>query len=193
MTESLRLSFSRKPGTETPESSVVGCPNQILLAIDSVTARRHNLDNDASPDASIIAIEAALYTVQNFDVLQWTLGMSQADSGVTPITQANLFSMCQIWRLSAEIYICRVLVRLKQDTAILDLLPGLVDDLIATISLVSHNDELIKCLIWPTFIAGTEGTSLEHQQCVLRFLDRQWVYHLHWIIWSLLNSCRISL
>jgi hypothetical protein len=168
----MRLSSIRSPGVETPESSVVGCPNQILVAIDFVSSHRHTMDSDGSTEVGIYAIRSTLLQIRNFDVLNWTLSMSKGEG--LQITQANLFHMCHIWRIAAEVYISRNLFRFTREPVCLVNIKTMVDELISKIAFISHHDELIKCLIWPTFIAGTECTSKEHQDLVLGFLDRQW-------------------
>jgi len=89
------------------------------------------------------------------------------------VSYMDLMQLGTIWRLSAEIYACHVLFNLTGDASILE--PALVNDLIARyIFLEREDDNLLKCLIWPTFIAGAATLDQQTRPWVLKTLDRIW-------------------
>lgn len=86
----------------------------------------------------------------------------------------DLLHLGTIWKLAAEIYACCVL-RTSSTNATLALEQPSIQALISQYSFFERNDdEIIKCLIWPTFVAGAVSTSPEERAWVLRTLDRIW-------------------
>jgi hypothetical protein len=82
----------------------------------------------------------------------------------------DLLQLGNIWKLSAEIYACRVLRNMTGDVA----LPPVQDLVNAYAFLDRKDDEIIKCLIWPTFIAGASSLNVATRGWALRTLDRIW-------------------
>lgn len=86
----------------------------------------------------------------------------------------DLLHLGNAWKLAADIYACRVLCSSTggDDHAFE---PPSVHALRAEYSFLERgNDDVIKCLIWPTFIAGAASTSPEDRAWVLKTLDRIW-------------------
>lgn len=147
--------------------SPVACPVELVEAVE-VFASQRRLDS-----VDFETLQGTLALVRQFDTQSWAVSMMKDKSAPS---YDDLLHLGTIWRLSVEIYACRILRNLSEDGTLA--LPP-VGDLIAEFSFLDRkNDDLIKCLIWPTFIAGASGDSLEERKWALRTLDRIWAVAL---------------
>jgi hypothetical protein len=120
--------------------------------------------------ADVEYLKDTLHHLHSYDIAAWAMDIAVNDPMVPYI---DLMQLGTIWRLSAEIYDRRVLFDLTGDASVLE--PSLVDDLIAEYKFLEREDDnLLKCLIWPTFIAGAAITSQQRRAWVLETLDRIW-------------------
>ncbi|CAG7557809.1 unnamed protein product [Fusarium equiseti] len=146
-------SESTLPVTQIRTSSPVapiGCPVAILSAIETFALKRRVNGMFALQIADVEYLKDTLNRLRSYDIAAWAMNITVNESMVPYM---DLIQLGTIWRLSAEIYACYVLFNLTGDASILK--PSLVDDLIARYTFLEREDDnLLKCLIWPTFIAG---------------------------------------
>lgn len=166
-------SESTLPITQIKSSSTVapiGCPIAILSAIETFALHRRVNGMFALPFADVEYLKDTLHRLRSYDISAWAMNVTVNDPMVECM---DLMQLGTIWKLSAEIYARYVLFNLIGDISILN--PSLVDDLIETYTFLNReDDDLLKCLIWPTFIAGAATNSRQKRLWVLRTLERIW-------------------
>ncbi|KAI0131940.1 fungal-specific transcription factor domain-containing protein [Xylariales sp. AK1849] len=177
---SLRISPATRLMTfATKEEHVtcVGCPREILHAINLATSQRRfaqppGFEVVHSPTcADIESLQATLRVIRSFDVDKWISDMIAAASASYSVSRGDLTVVCRAWKRSAEIYTCRVLYQLTKE---LDLPGPRVEDQIRELTFLEGKDILMKCLLWPIFIAGAECNRPEQRAWVLQAFDRIW-------------------
>ncbi|RKK30527.1 hypothetical protein BFJ67_g15695 [Fusarium oxysporum f. sp. cepae] len=147
-----------------------GCPVQILSTVEIFASQRRHDFVFPENATNIVVLEDALQKMRSYDITSWAVYNTTQDSKVSSEDLARLGT---IWQLSADIYACRVLACLTGSTLASDSLQ--VQGLIAAYAFLEReDDELIKCLIWPTFVAGAASTTYEARAWVLQTLDRIW-------------------
>ena len=166
-------SESTLPLTQIRTSSTVapiGCPIAILSAIETFALHRRVNAMFALQIADAEYLKDTLHRLRSYDIAAWAMTIIVNDP-IVPYM--DLMQLGTIWRLSAEIYACHVLFYLTGDASILK--PSLVDELIAEYTFLEREDDsLLKCLIWPTFIAGAATINQQRRPWVLKTLDRIW-------------------
>lgn len=149
----------------------MGCPVDILSAVEVFASQRRFDTIFAAPTTNIQALEDALHLIRSYDIPAWAEHTTGKDSAVP---YEDLLHLGMIWKLAADIYACRVLCSYTESATVVSELPS-VHALRAEYSFLEQNDnEVMKCLIWPTFVAGAESTSPEDRAWVLRTLERIW-------------------
>ncbi|KAF5258328.1 hypothetical protein FOXYS1_11105 [Fusarium oxysporum] len=147
-----------------------GCPVQILSTVEIFASQRRHDFVFGENTSNIVVLEDALQKMRSYDIVSWAVHNTTEDSKVSSEDLARLGT---IWQLSADIYACRVLACLTGSTLASESLQ--VQGVIAAYAFLEReDDELIKCLIWPTFIAGAASTTCEARTWVLKTLDRIW-------------------
>ncbi|EWZ30443.1 hypothetical protein FOZG_15926 [Fusarium oxysporum Fo47] len=147
-----------------------GCPVQILSTVEIFASQRRHDFVFLENATNIVVLEDALQKMRSYDIASWAVYNTTQDSKVSSEDLARLGT---IWQLSADIYACRVLACLTGSTLASESLQ--VQGLIAAYAFLEReDDELIKCLIWPTFVAGAASTTYEARAWVLQTLDRIW-------------------
>jgi hypothetical protein len=166
-------SESTLPLTQTGTSSTVapiGCPVAILSIIKVFALRRRVDAMFALRIADVEYLKGTLHRLRSYDIAAWAMDITVNNSMVPYM---DLMQLGTIWKLSAEIYACRILFNLTGDVSVLK--PSLVDDIIAGYTFLQREDDnLLKCLIWPTFIAGAASINQQRRAWVLKTLDRIW-------------------
>lgn len=148
-----------------------GCPVDILSAVEVFASQRRFDSIFASPTTNIQALEDALHLIRSYDVPSWAKRTTRSDSAVP---YEDLLHLGIIWKLAADIYACRVLCSSTESAAVVFETPS-VGALRAEYSFFERKgDEIMKCLIWPTFVAGAASTRPEDRAWVLRTLERIW-------------------
>lgn len=148
----------------------IGCPVEILSTIEIFASQRRHGCVFYDQTTNFAALEEALHQMRSYDVVSWALHNTTESSKVSP---QDVMRLGTIWKLSADIYACRVLACLAGHNFTSESLQ--VQNLIAEYAFLEReDDELIKCLIWPTFIAGAASTGYEARAWVLKTLDRIW-------------------
>jgi hypothetical protein len=155
----------------------LGCPKQILLAIESIAHQWRNWTNNKTGTAQVpspaqlLALNAALEQITGFDIETWTDSALDSCSRSFTLSREDVRRICRVWRLSAEIYAAQVM---RQLTLLANSPSTLVNQLISELKYLESDQRLIKFLLWPIFIAGAECTTLEHRAWTLTTLDRVW-------------------
>ena len=166
-------SESTLPVTKIEPSSTVapiGCPIAILSAVETFALHWRVNGMFALPFADVENLKDTLHRLRSYDISAWAMNVTVNDPMVGCM---DLMQLGTIWKLSAEIYARYVLFNLTGDASILN--PSLVDDLLETYTFLNReDDDLLKCLIWPTFIAGAATNSQQKRLWVLQTLDRIW-------------------
>jgi len=119
----------------------------------------------------IEALKITLESIRSYDISSWAAFATTSDSTVS---YDDMMHLGTIWKLAAEIYACRLTQNLTEDSELHNESPSVHKLIAAYAFLERKDDELIKCLIWPTFIAGAASTSSENRAWVLKTLDRIW-------------------
>lgn len=162
---------------DLPDFSIVGCPAQILRAISFCTSQRQNdtisppgtLDPPIMPDVQ--GLQDTLFGIQNFDILQWAKYMVAVDPEPYSMPIEKLLNISLIWKLAAELYASRILYRVAH----IDFpFSNMVDNIMKAYTPIAPDEELVKCIIWPVFVAGAESTRADQRSWSLSALDRIW-------------------
>ncbi|CEI63633.1 unnamed protein product [Fusarium venenatum] len=168
--------------TTAPESRLVFgngfvCPVAILQLITSATAmsrtaRQAMSDSSITPErtSAIGNLKSDLVKIQQFSCLDWAEKVIPTTKYLETVPNHLVVQMSLIWKLSAAIYISRLLYSLTQDTQYL--LP-ITDDLI-TAFMPIQNTVYLKFLTWPVVIAGFASTMPNHRAWTLSTLDKVW-------------------
>ncbi|VUC31349.1 unnamed protein product [Clonostachys rosea] len=150
--------------------SLVGCPSSIQSAVEFFSSQRRLDTGETEPPIDVIGLHESLLHIQGFDVDAWAAAVSL--NNVDKDTLVDLQHIGTIWKLSAEIYASRIFANVTRDPAMP--MPS-VDDLVAEYPLPELEDvDLIKCVTWPTFIAGAACSKLEHREWALGACERIW-------------------
>ncbi|KAF4958077.1 hypothetical protein FSARC_11113 [Fusarium sarcochroum] len=148
----------------------IGCPIEILSTIEIFASQRRHDSVFTGHTTNFTVLEDALRQMRSYDIVSWALHNTTVTSKVS---SEDLMRLGTIWKLSADIYACRILACLAGYTLTSESLQ--VQNLIAEYTFLEReDDELVKCLIWPTFIAGAASTSHDARAWVLKTLDRIW-------------------
>ncbi|KAG5655528.1 hypothetical protein KAF25_003865 [Fusarium avenaceum] len=148
----------------------IGCPVKILSTIEIFASERRHDCAFSDHTTNFAALEEALHQMRSYDLASWAMHNTTESSKVS---SQDLMRLGSIWKLSADIYACRILACHAWHNFTSESLQ--VQKLIAEYAFLDRDDDgLIKCLIWPTFIAGAASTSYESRAWVLKTLDRIW-------------------
>lgn len=158
---------------ETPKVTGIGCPTEIILAIDSVSSQRQlgaELELHG-PDLHIQSVSSTLRKIQDFDTPEWTANVIYTDFGNPTVSPGDLAHVGTIWKLAAETYASRLLYNLNKDPT---LLIPLVDVMRHEYTLLGRDHHFMNALIWPTFIAGAASNRPDQRDWVVGVLERIW-------------------
>ncbi|GFF38321.1 uncharacterized protein AFUA_5G13800 [Aspergillus udagawae] len=154
-------------GPDTVEQSFLGCPEQLLNAVQFFSLQRDLASAGQGSDACIRNISFMVESVRSFDSHFWAANLPQSTRHAT----RNLATLAQCYKLGALIYGQRVLdMVLDQVTS----QEELVKNLFATIEALNEDATLFKCILWPIFVAGLECRSSIERDFVTRALERFW-------------------
>lgn len=149
----------------------VGCPVDILSAIEVFASQRRFESIFPAQTTRTRDLEGALEEIRSYPIAAWAESMTRNDPTVP---YEDLLHLGRIWKLTAIIYACCVL-RTSTDSATTAFEPPPIHALRSEYSFFErHDNEIMKCLIWPTFVAGAASTSPEDRAWVLRMLERIW-------------------
>lgn len=155
------------------------CPTDILHCIEAVAmlfrnsrSSRQESTPAVSPKSTIDAIRSQLEALQHFDAEVWAIQAKALDFRAKKLSHETLIGLYTIWQQSAAIYASGVLYTLTKEEMAMQIM---VDDLISALSHLS-DATLLKCLNWPTFIAGAACQKKE---------QREWVLATQRLIWNI--------
>ncbi|EAU29509.1 predicted protein [Aspergillus terreus NIH2624] len=160
---------------ETIEQSFLGCPEYLLTAIQSLSMCRDALTVPEPLDSATLTghaqnIKKIIEFIQDFDCTIWASSLPHPDDLSTRDTH-NLPMLAQSYKLGALIYGQRILDTVtKQDSAQEDL----VQELIRVIGLLKEDDALLKCILWPIFVAGLECREPAQRDFLSSSLEQFW-------------------
>lgn len=124
-----------------------------------------------APTTNIQALQHALHLIRSYDIPAWAKTTTRSDSAVP---YEGLLHLGMIWKLAADIYACHILCSLIHSATVVLESPS-AHSLRAEYYFLERNDDgILKCLIWPTFVAGAASTDPEDRAWVLRTLERIW-------------------
>lgn len=186
MSKSLKSRLAAKYWKEAPDLSIVGCPIELLLAIDFMASKRQTNGSEETTVApksitlDFSIIQSTFESILDFDAQNWAKSMSGAIPMFSTISSTELECFCLIWKLAAQLYAMRIMHSYGFDCSSnpMTATEDLIDGLIAQYECLMHEDLLIKCLIWPAFIAGAESTNVRQRDWALKILEKVWALTL---------------
>ncbi|OKL60434.1 hypothetical protein UA08_03998 [Talaromyces atroroseus] len=175
----------------------VGCPAYLLDAIFFVHAQRYSEPGETaeyslsflSPSGEATRPEsplAILRHIDTFDPYAWAEDM-QSYLALPDLSQR--IALARAYKAAVYLYARRVVSKMTPTTTTfssdrITTSTGTTgplrdrriveNELLQNLSFISPDDEHFKCLIWPTFIAGAESTSIEQRMTTLRLLGSLW-------------------
>ncbi|KAF7183562.1 hypothetical protein CNMCM7691_003841 [Aspergillus felis] len=154
-------------GPDTVEQSFLGCPEQLLNAVQFFSLQRDLASAGQGSDTCIRNSSFMVESVRSFDSHSWAANLSQSTRHATH----NLATLALCYKLGALIYGQRVLdMLLDQVTSQQEV----VQNLFASIEALKEDATLFKCILWPIFVAGLECRSSIERDFVTRALERFW-------------------
>ncbi|GAQ09868.1 hypothetical protein ALT_7189 [Aspergillus lentulus] len=158
-------------GPDTVEQSFLGCPEQLLNAVQFFSLQRDLASAGQGSDASICNISFMMESVRSFDTYSWAANLPQSTRHATH----NIATLAECYKLGALIYGQRVLdMLIDEDTSQEEVL----HNLFGTIESLKDDATLFKCILWPIFVAGLECRSSIEREFVTRALERFWTVTL---------------
>ncbi|KAI9149970.1 Acriflavine sensitivity control protein acr-2 [Paramyrothecium foliicola] len=171
VTTSFNVEKSLEEWVEPHLLTPLSCPTVIIQGIAAVTALFRNSQSLGllSDDSTSDAIRSRLEELQSLDCDVWALQAKAVDALAKPVSHEMLTTLCYIWQRSAAIYTSCVLYALtKQDMSV----QGMVEELLSALDQTEAS--VLKCLIWPAFVAGAASQKKEQRERVLATLRRIW-------------------
>ncbi|KAF9892444.1 hypothetical protein FE257_001552 [Aspergillus nanangensis] len=158
---------------ETAEKSFLGCPEYLLNAIQSISMCRDQITgtellDDVSNYEYRCNVVKVLEFIHNFDCAIWAQGLPHSDKSRDT---NHLSILAQAYKLGAFLYGQRVLDTLTNEETPQGLV---VDELINAIGSVKDDRSILKCLLWPIFVAGLECHSHTGKEFLLGCLEQFW-------------------
>jgi hypothetical protein len=125
----------------------------------------------ASRATSEAALAQSLDDIRAYDIAAWAKSVRINDA---TIPFDDLVNLGAIWKLAADIYACSIIRTLTKGHGSGYEPPEAASLRQKYAHFERQGNELIKCLIWPTFIAGVVSNSQQDRAWVLKMLDRIW-------------------
>lgn len=170
----------RDVARESMADSFLGCPGLLLRAIRFISTERDIIAagsphmQEAARSAHASRIVSMLSLVEDFDAV--TSPFTPNDEGSS--TQQNPREterrrlLSEVYKIGTLIYGKRVLASLLGGEPTLD---SHVSNLLELLDTFRGDGELLKCVLWPLFVAGLECRSTEHQQYFIKHLEGFWM------------------
>lgn len=127
--------------------------------------------DDASLQIRIRATSSVLELVENFDSYRWASNLRRSRH----YSQQEIDSLCilsEIYRVAALLYGRRVLDALRGEVRSQD---DLVSQLLGLLSALRCNRNLVKCVLWPIFVAGLECRFPAQKEFFIMHLEEFWM------------------
>ena len=163
-----------QPG-ETVQQSFLGCPDHLLSAIQYFSLQRDIVTdleqcNDVVNNPYTRNVTDMLESIRNFDCCVWASSQSQFSS-LSLRDVDMLCKLAQSFKIGALIYGRRVLDALVKDVTSQEVL---VCALLSIIGELQEDRVLLKCILWPIFIAGLECQSRAQREFLTSCLEIFW-------------------
>ncbi|KAE8374450.1 fungal-specific transcription factor domain-containing protein [Aspergillus bertholletiae] len=161
---------------ETVQQSFIGCPEYLLHAVQCLSAYRDSMA-EPQPPTSITSnthmqdISSVLDLIQKFDCYLWASSLPESQNA-SPRYLGNLCKLAQSYKLGVLIYGQRVLDALHSVTTPQE---ELVSELIGAIDALRDDGRLLKCVLWPIFVAGLECRSRAQRDFLITSLENFWL------------------
>lgn len=160
--------------------SFLGCPGLLLRAIRFISTERDIIlagsqDMQAraqnSPEARIVAM---LDLVEGFDCFTSPFTPKDEGSPIEPGLQDTYRRrvLSEVYKTSILVYGKRVLAKLLGAEITLD---TYVSNLIELLDTLRLDPDLLKCVLWPLFVAGLECRSTKQRQYFIDHLEEFWM------------------
>ncbi|KAH8783442.1 fungal-specific transcription factor domain-containing protein, partial [Diaporthe sp. PMI_573] len=153
------------------------CPTAILHCIEAVAvlfrnsrSSRQDFLSDVPPKSTTDAIRSQLEALQHFDAEVWAMQAKALDFRARTLSHETLVGLHTIWQQSAAIYTSCVLYTLAKEEIAVQVM---VDDFISALTHLS-DATLMRCLNWPTFIAGAACQKKGQREWVLATQRHIW-------------------
>lgn len=153
--------FTSPVGLAVPDQDIIesflGCPEYLLNAVRYFSLQRDSLAGARStmhPSRleQLLGLTTMLESVESFDGQLWARGLRRKSSSTCDAL--GLYSLFRSYQLAALLFGRRVHDALKNESTPQD---DLVLDLLSVIaSIMKDHPYLLKCTLWPIFIAGLE-------------------------------------
>ncbi|KAK2688866.1 hypothetical protein QWA68_012128 [Fusarium oxysporum] len=156
--------------------SGLGCPMQILTAIESVNLQWRAWAEYGISDAPTLCrspsqlLSTTLVDIVKFDAEEWTDQTFDACPNQCSLPRRYVLQLSMIWKLSAEIYTSHVSSQVMGHE---NSRPQVLQ-LIAAINSFDSVTKVTRFLLWPVFIVGAESTCFENREWALTLLDKIW-------------------
>lgn len=125
----------------------------------------------SSCNTSTSYLEMKLQEMRSYNIASWAECLRISNPTVS---YNDLFTLGTIWKHAGEIFACQILRNLTSNHTLQPDPPTAGLLIRAYAPLERHDDEIVRCLIWPTFVAGAVSHSQEERAWVLKKLDRIW-------------------
>ncbi|KAL4969826.1 Zn(II)2Cys6 transcription factor [Aspergillus stella-maris] len=150
------------------EESFLGCPEYILTSVQFFSLQRDMIAG-GTPSEPLHAedITAVLHAVRDFDRYTWATSLPQ-ESGKRDIEE--LCKLARVYQLGALLYGQRVLDAfqgIRSDAT------TVLPELIAVINSLRRST-LLKCILWPIFVAGLECQDQRQRDILIQALAQFW-------------------
>ena len=194
--------------SQTEQIMYTGCPGYLLCIILFITSLRHGNPSQSgpimTPNGSTTAMREAnlpsiLAYIESFDSTAWALEMqslmTQRESTFYPAQMpspasslssskhetssdesfTSPYHLSFAYKIAITLYATRVLKHPSPREANF---ASAVTSLIYHISHIPTTSELLKCTVWPVFIAGTECQDPEQRVWIQHWLQKLWNTYL---------------
>ncbi|KAL4945635.1 hypothetical protein BDV06DRAFT_209366 [Aspergillus oleicola] len=150
------------------EESFLGCPEYILTSVQFFSLQRDMIvSSNFSEQLRPEDITPVLDAVRNFDCYTWATSLPQASA------ERHIESLCELahaYQLGALLYGRRVLDALEHIQSDEDITRS---ELIRAIDTL-RNSSLLKCILWPIFVAGLECHEQRQRDILIQALAQFW-------------------
>lgn len=157
------------------EYSFLACPELLRSAIRSISRERDSVARcgifqGTDVQAYIQAILVVVKLAENFDCVSWASRLKQPRH--TREDTHFLAVVAQVYKIATLLYGRRVISALEKKTISQD---ELILELLGLLNSLKDRQELLKCVLWPVFVAGLECRSPEQKQFFISRLEEFWM------------------
>ena len=157
------------PDEDIVEESFLGCPAYLLKAVRYISLQRDSLTGTSPtthpfPLEQLQGLTATLESVKNFNGQLWAARLSSSPN------TSGLYALFRSYQLATLLFGHRVHDTLKNESTPQDAL--VLELLSVAASIKDDYPNLLKCALWPIFIAGLECRQPTERNFVMSALER---------------------